>query len=113
MEQSSEILQNLKSFVESKTVTGEPIKINDKITVIPFTKISFGLGTGTLDGKSAVGLGGAVAPVGFMVINGDDVSFITTTEKSSFPAKIADLAQEIAGKFISKKEKKEDTDNEE
>ncbi len=106
MEKAEEILEKLNSFVQSKTVTGEPIKINDDITLIPFTKMAFGMGKGIIEKKDIVGLGGSVEPVGFMVINNDEVSFIDI-KSSGISSKLIDVAQHVIEKFANKKDQKE------
>ena len=45
----SETIGRIKSMVDVNSVVGTPIKINDKVSVIPISKISYGLGTGGSD----------------------------------------------------------------
>lgn len=100
MENITEVLEKLKNFLESNTVTGKPIIVNDSITVIPLTKIMFGMGTAVFGQKDAVGLGGSVEPIGFLTIVDNKVSFITTTDKSAFTTRLVDLAEHVANKIL-------------
>ncbi|MBQ7760574.1 MAG: sporulation protein YtfJ [Clostridia bacterium] len=86
MEQSkqSEIiktaLENVKTMVDSNTVTGTPINLDNGTIIIPISKVFVGLATGGVDyfGKKATadknfggggGTGVTVSPVGFLVID--------------------------------------------
>ncbi|MBO4410781.1 MAG: GerW family sporulation protein [Lachnospiraceae bacterium] len=53
-----ELLSGLDGFVSSKSVTGEPIYVNDTV-IIPFTEINLGIGAGAY-GKKGSGTAGAV-----------------------------------------------------
>ena len=103
MENITEVLDKLKNFLESNTVTGKPILVNETTTVIPLTKIMFGMGTAVFGQKDAIGLGGSVEPIGFLAVSGDKVTFITTTDKSALSTRIVDLAEHIANKIIPDK----------
>ncbi len=106
MEKTAEVLERLNLFVKSQTVTGDAIKVSEKVTVIPFTKVGFGLGTGKAKGNDMVGLGGSIEPVGFIIVNDNEVSFLTTGAKSTIPGKLIDIAQDVVKKVV--KSKKED-----
>lgn len=86
MEQSkqSEIirtaLENVRSMVDSNTVTGTPINLENGTIIIPISKVFVGLATGGVDyfGKKSTtdknfggggGTGVTVSPVGFLVID--------------------------------------------
>ena len=82
MESEKTILDNflpqLKNFVKSETVFGEPYKLGE-ITLIPVNsvKVGFGFGTGDSQKKidgSAGGGGVLLTPVAFVVVRGQDVS---------------------------------------
>ena len=108
MENITEVLEKLKTFLESNTVTGKPIIVNENTTVIPLTKIMFGMGTAVFGQKDAIGLGGSIEPVGFLAVTGDSVTFITTTDKSALSTRIVDLAEHIANKIIPDKKSEEE-----
>ncbi len=82
MEDQKSILDNflpqLKSFVKSETVFGEPFSVGE-VTLIPVNsvKVGFGFGEGDLQKKAdGSGAGGGVllTPVAFLVIKDGDVS---------------------------------------
>lgn len=73
-----DFIPQLKSFVKSETVFGEPYSVG-KVTMIPVNsvKVGFGFGSGDMAKKfdsSAGGGGVLLTPVAFIVIKGDDVS---------------------------------------
>ncbi len=82
-------LSKIKSVADSNTVIGEPIKLNDDVTVLPFSKVSVGFAAGGADymGKKALatdksnfvggnGAGVSVTPLGFIIVSGTDVQVI-------------------------------------
>ncbi len=82
-------LSKIKSVADSNTVIGEPIKLNDSVTVLPFSKVSVGFAAGGADYASKKdttpdkthfaggnGAGVSVTPLGFIIVNGTDVKVI-------------------------------------
>ncbi|MBE6808672.1 MAG: sporulation protein YtfJ [Clostridia bacterium] len=111
-------MEKLKGMVDADIITGTPTVVGD-ITLIPVSRVSFGLATGGSDFPSKTGAelfgggGGAgvsVVPVAFIVISGDNVKMmpiyndLTTVEKAiSMTPEIIEKAKEL----FPKKEKKE------
>ena len=110
-------LEKLRGMVDADIITGKPTVVGD-ITLIPVSRVSFGLATGGSDFPSKTGAelfgggGGAgvtVVPVAFIVISGDSVKMmpvyneLTTVEKAiSMTPEIIEKAKEL----FPKKEKK-------
>lgn len=106
-------LEKLRNMVDANIITGSPI-VSGNITLIPVSKVSFGLATGGSDFPSKTGAelfgggGGAgvtVSPIAFIVISGENVKMLpvynelTTVEKAvSMAPEILDKAKEILGK---------------
>jgi len=99
-----DFLPQLKSFVKSETVFGEPYNIGET-TIIPVNsvKVGFGFGGGEFSKKSAESSGGGggvlLTPVAFLVVKGDDVS--VTNLNSGNIENIMLKAPEFLEKFIS------------
>ena len=83
-ENINNIFEKLESFLKTKTVVGEPMKIGD-VTIVPFIDISFGLGTGGGSGieekgnqgsGGGAGSGGKISPTAILVIKGDQVELL-------------------------------------
>lgn len=110
-------MEKLRAMVDADVVTGTPITVGE-ITLVPVSRVSFGLATGGSDfpsksGNQLFGGGGGagvtVVPVAFIAIKGSDVKMmpvyndLTTVEKAiTMAPDIIDKAKEI----FSKKEEK-------
>ena len=77
-------IEKIKDLVDVSAIVGDPIVINDKLQVIPVSKVSYGFATGGSDFPSKKtsnelfgGGGGAgitISPVAFLVINDGSVT---------------------------------------
>ncbi len=110
-------MDKLKAMVDADTIIGSPIEISG-ITLIPISRVSFGLATGGSDfpsksGNQIFGGGGGagvtIVPIAFMAIKDGDVKMLpiyndlTTVEKAiSMAPDIIEKTKEI----FSKKEDK-------
>lgn len=67
-------ISKIRQLVDADTIIGKPISTPDGITVIPVSRMSFGIGTGGTTGSKGIsftggnGAGVKVEPVGFFVI---------------------------------------------
>ena len=67
-------VSKLRQLVDADTIIGKPISTPDGITVIPVSRMSFGIGTGGTTGSKGISFTGGngaavkVEPVGFFVI---------------------------------------------
>ena len=99
------MFNKLDNFVSSKTVVGEPIKL-DGVTVVPLVDVSFGMGAGSSDSKSdkngkssgAGGIGAKMSPTAVMVIAGKTVQIISVNDTSSVN-KLIDMVPGIVNKL--------------
>jgi len=110
-------MDKLRTMVDADIITGTPIEVGD-ITLIPVSKVAFGLATGGSDfpnksGNQLFGGGGGagvtVSPIAFIAISGGNVKMLpiynelTTVEKAiSMAPEIIDKAKDI---FTKKEEK--------
>lgn len=118
-----ELFENFKEMIRVETVVGQPVHIGNAI-LVPFVDVTFGFGSGGMNGKTETGRrsagtgGGAkMEPTAILVIKGDRVEMFSIKkdgyQASSFEKLIA-MAPEIIDKL--KKEKyvyihDEDEDN--
>lgn len=84
-----DVFDGIKTSLDADAVIGKPI-VSDFITVVPVSKMTVGFasGGGEVNGKNSVrkndfpigGVGGGatVCPLGFLVMDGDNVKFIKT-----------------------------------
>ena len=80
------IMGELKEISRTEAIIGEPVRLGEKL-IVPVTKLALGVAGGGGEGKApekgssfggAGGGGAKVEPVGFIVIQEDDVSFLPT-----------------------------------
>lgn len=64
--------EKMMSIIKVSSVIGKPIRSGD-IIIIPFSKISFGLGAGGMMMGYGGGMGGKAIPLGVLVIEGENV----------------------------------------
>lgn len=99
-EQVNDIIKNamekLKNLVETNTVVGSPIKLDNNQTIIPVSKINVGFVAGGGEVKCNLkkiksenypfaggsGSGFNITPIGFLVINNDKIEFIAVDKMS-------------------------------
>ena len=90
-------MEKLRAMVDPAVITGTPLEVGN-LTLIPVSRVSFGLASGGSDlpsnsGQLFGGGGGAgvsVVPIAFMVVKGDDVKMlpvyneVSSVEKEAF-----------------------------
>lgn len=121
-------IEKIKSLIDTSTVIGDPIKVSEKVTVIPICSVKYGFASGGSDyptkaGKDDLfgGAGGAgitVNPVAFLVINDDVVSVKNIGFDAEGPLEkavnmvpdIFNTVQLIADKFIKDKDVEKQVD---
>ena len=106
-------------MIDVNTIIGEEIKLDNGVTIIPISKVTYGFGSGGSNFPSAspkdmfgggVGAGATVQPLAFLVVNGTDVQLMqmNTGGANSDPvSKAIDVFPELVEKIKSlfKKEK--------
>ncbi len=108
-------MQNLKSLVNADTIIGEAIHVQEGVTIIPVSKVTFGFASGGSDlpakenqlfGGGAGG-GVTVQPIAFLVIQDGHVELMQIQEGRTAAEKainmVPDVVDKIAG--LMKKEK--------
>lgn len=118
-----ENVDKINSVIDVNTVVGSPIKINDKVTIIPVSKISYGFGTGGADFQNksnpndpffggACGTGVSMSPVGFLTVCDENVTFLQVESFSGALDRLIAMAPDIVNKISNsiknrKKDKKD------
>ena len=113
-------MDKLRAMVDANTIIGDPVVVAG-VTLIPVSKVSFGLATGGSDfpSKTQSGLfgggGGAgvtVSPVAFIAVSEGNVKMMPFYNELSFFDKAFALAPEVFEKVkeVFKKEKKKDSE---
>lgn len=85
-------LDKIRSMVDSNTIIGEPIHADEKTTIIPVSRVTFGFAAGGSDvGAKASkemfgggsGAGVSVTPIAFLVVSEGNVRTIQLMDKVS------------------------------
>ncbi len=107
-------MDKLRAMVDADTIIGSPIVVGN-ITLLPVSRVSFGLATGGSDFPSknnqqlfggGGGAGVTVHPVAFICINGDNVHMMPVYNELSAVDKAINMAPELIDKVKSLFEKK-------
>lgn len=109
-------MEKLKGMVNADVITGTPIVVGN-ITLIPVSKVAYGLATGGSDfpSKSQTelfggggGAGVTISPIAFIAINGDSVKMLPVTNELTNLDRALAMAPELIDKakeFFSKETK--------
>lgn len=114
-------MEKLRSVVDSQTIIGEQILIGD-ITIIPVSKVSFGIASGGTDFASKTnnsknfggggGAGATVSPVCFLVIRGNEVKVLSASVSDSPIEKAVTAVPEVVERLTALFKKDKTADNE-
>ena len=102
-------MDKLKEMVDVNTIIGDPIKIDEKTTVIPISKVSFGFASGGSDlpakqpkdlfgGGSGAGV--SIQPLAFLIISDGNAKLLQMSVNASPNALvnlIPDVVEKISG----------------
>lgn len=104
-------MSKVREMVDANTVVGAPIAAADGVTLIPISKISFGVASGGADLAAKVadtngtfsggaGCGVKITPVAIIVIQGDRVRVLPVDEPASTAAeRVIEQIPAIVDKF--------------
>ncbi len=102
-------MDKLRAMVDADTIIGTPIVVGN-ITLLPVSRVSFGLATGGSDFPSknnqqlfggGGGAGVTVNPVAFICINGDNVHMMPVYSEMNTIDKAINMAPELIDKVKS------------
>lgn len=122
-------MESIRSMIDVNTIIGEPIEISDNITIIPISKVGFGLAAGGSEFKDetvqgylrkqnaeeeiqyrlpfggGAGVGASISPVAFIVVQGDTVKLMPV-EHNNCLDKILDYVPDLFEKINMYMDKK-------
>lgn len=102
------LFSGMENFINTKTVVGEAIHIDDTI-ILPLVDVAFGVGAGASEGKADTkssgggggGLGAKISPSAVLVIKDGHTKLVNVKNQDSL-TKIIDMVPDIMDKFKSK-----------
>ena len=107
-------MDKLRTMVDADTIIGTPIVVGN-VTLLPISRVSFGLATGGSDfpsksGQELFGGGGgagvSVNPVAFIAVNGENVHMMPVYNELGTIDKAINMAPELIDKVKSLFDKK-------
>lgn len=111
-------MDKIRELVNSDTIIGEPVSLPDGTTILPVSKITFGVATGGSDFAAkqskelfggGSGAGVTVAPVAFLVVKDGNVRTIQLADPNNSLERAITMLPELVDKLAAllKKEKPE------
>ena len=101
------LFEGMDSVLSSKTVVGEPTRIDDTI-IVPLVDVTFGMGAGGTKGAGG-GIGGKVSPSAVLVIR-DGHARVVNIKNQDTLSKLVDLVPDVLDKISTKKADMPDND---
>ncbi|PXV95410.1 putative spore protein YtfJ [Lachnotalea glycerini] len=104
------LFKGMDSFITSKTVVGDAIKVGDTI-VLPLIDVSFGVAGGAFseEGKKnngGGGMGGKMSPSAVLVIQNGNTKLVNIKNQDGI-TKILDMVPDLVNKFTGGSKKEE------
>lgn len=111
-------MDKIRELVNSDTIIGEPVSLPDGTTILPVSKVTFGVATGGSDFAAkqskelfggGSGAGVTVAPVAFLVVKDGNVRTIQLADPNNSLERAIAMLPELVDKLAAllKKEKPE------
>lgn len=111
-------VEKIREMVDANTVIGTPIQLQDGITLIPVSKVSYGFASGGSDLPAknngdlfggGAGAGINLTPVAFLTIKDGEINLLPVVAKPDTIDRAISLVPEVIDRFTKrKKDKKED-----
>jgi uncharacterized spore protein YtfJ len=104
------LFKGMETFISSKTVVGEAIKVDSETTVLPLIDVSFGVGAGAFAKESKKsnsgggGLGGKISPNAVLVVRNGEARIINIKNQDLI-TKAFEVVPELVNKAKKKREK--------
>ena len=110
------LFKGMDSFISTKTVVGEAIKVDDNTTVLPLVDVSFGVGAGAFannekkKNNGGGGMGGKISPNAVLVVRNGEARIINI-KNQDLVTKTFEIVPDLINKYKNRKNKDE-IDNE-
>lgn len=111
------LFKGMDSFMTTKTVVGEAIKVDENTTILPLVDVSFGVGAGAFsneDKKSnngGGGMSGKMTPSSVLIIQNGTAKVVNVNVKEQDGiSKIIDMVPEIINNIKGKKEERQSSE---
>jgi len=105
LDESLSLFDKMTAQLKIDSVIGKPIRSGNTV-VIPFARISYGMGSGGAMGGFGGGMGGKAIPFGVLIVEGDDVRvelFPLEEEKPSLLQQMLPVIMQYLPQLLEKK----------
>ena len=102
----------MDSFLTTKTVVGEAVKVEDGTIILPLVDVSFGVAAGAFSqddkkkNNGGGGMGGKITPSSVLVVQNGSARLVNVKNQDSV-TKILDMVPDFVNKFTSGKMKQD------
>lgn len=107
------LFKGMDSFITTKTVVGDAVKLDDDTLVLPLVEVTFGVAAGAFAGETknnaGGGLGGKITPSSVLVIQNGNSKLVNVKVQDSV-SRVIDLIPDLINKFSKNSKKKDDLD---
>lgn len=106
------LFKGMDSFLTTKTVVGEAVKVEDGTIILPLVDVSFGVAAGAFSqddkkkNNGGGGMGGKITPSSVLVVQNGSARLVNVKNQDSV-TKILDMVPDFVNKFTSNKMKRE------
>lgn len=104
------LFKGMDSFLTTKTVVGEAVKVEDGTIILPLVDVSFGVAAGAFSqdekkkNNGGGGMGGRITPSSVLVVQNGSARLVNVKNQDSV-TKILDMVPDFVNKFTSGKMK--------
>lgn len=107
------LFRGMDSFITTKTVVGDAVRVDNDTIILPLVEVSFGVAAGAFANESknnaGGGMGGKISPSSVLVIQNGSSKLVNIKDQDSV-TKILDMVPDIINKFTKGSKKKDDID---
>lgn len=108
-------VEKIRELVDANTVIGTPITLEDGVTLIPVSKVSYGFASGGTDlpNKSAselfgggAGAGIQITPVAFLTVKNGEINLLPVVSRPDSMDRLVSMVPDLVDKVSNKVSKK-------
>lgn len=107
------LFKGMDSFITSKTVVGDAVRVDGETIILPLVEVTFGVAAGAFAGdaknNAGGGMGGKITPSSVLVIQNGTSKLVNVKEQDGV-TKILDMVPDLINRFTKNSKKKNDLD---
>ncbi len=112
-------MENIREMVDVNTIIGDPVETPDGTVILPVSRVGFGFAAGGSEfsvgndqggsqgGSSELPFGGgsgggvSINPIGFLIVNGNNIRLLSTDNQNQLYDRLIDMAPMVVDKIQS------------